>query len=148
MSEDEAFVCAIQEDRDDAARRLVYADWLEERNDPRNEYLRLGCELAKTESRMASLREQIENNFPNSAMIGVIRLAATRSLRSGASYSHAPLRRLRVAANPSDTPSATHRAPQRGRIRKPPTPTPRSTRSPPIRDPESVPHRARSFRAV
>src|SRR5271168_4564759 len=41
MNEDRAFVLAILEKPDDDARKLVYADWLEERGDPRAEYLRL-----------------------------------------------------------------------------------------------------------
>jgi uncharacterized protein (TIGR02996 family) len=41
-----AFLEAIQADRDDQSRRLIYADWLEERDDPRGEYLRLEAALA------------------------------------------------------------------------------------------------------
>jgi uncharacterized protein (TIGR02996 family) len=33
---------------DDDAPRLVYADWLAERGDPRGEFIQLGCELART----------------------------------------------------------------------------------------------------
>lgn len=38
---DDAFLRAVVADPDDVALRLVYADWLEEREDPRGEYLRL-----------------------------------------------------------------------------------------------------------
>jgi uncharacterized protein (TIGR02996 family) len=38
---DEAFLCAIAESPRDDTHRLVYADWLEERGDPRAEWLRL-----------------------------------------------------------------------------------------------------------
>jgi uncharacterized protein (TIGR02996 family) len=65
MGDDAAFLRAIQEDLDDSGRRLVYADWLEERGDPRGEYLRLGC-------RMAALREKIDATW----------LAAVREGRS------------------------------------------------------------------
>jgi uncharacterized protein (TIGR02996 family) len=41
MSDERAFLTAILEQPDDDARKLVYADWLEERGDPRAEYLRL-----------------------------------------------------------------------------------------------------------
>src|SRR3954451_8618726 len=41
MSEDEPFLRAILADPNDLASRLVYADWLDERADPRAEYLRL-----------------------------------------------------------------------------------------------------------
>jgi uncharacterized protein (TIGR02996 family) len=41
MDEDTAFVRAIAANQDDSALLSVYADWLEERGDPRCEYLRL-----------------------------------------------------------------------------------------------------------
>jgi uncharacterized protein (TIGR02996 family) len=41
MNEERAFLTAILERPEDDARKLVYADWLEERGDPRGEYLRL-----------------------------------------------------------------------------------------------------------
>lgn len=40
MNEDAAFIRAIREQPDDETARLVYADWLDERSDPRAEYLR------------------------------------------------------------------------------------------------------------
>lgn len=40
MSEDEAFIRAIVDNPGDDTARLVYADWLDERNDPRGPYLR------------------------------------------------------------------------------------------------------------
>jgi uncharacterized protein (TIGR02996 family) len=53
---DEAFLRAIQSDPDDDTNRLVYADWLEERGDPRGEYLRLQALLAQTQSAQISSR--------------------------------------------------------------------------------------------
>ena len=47
MSEHEAFLQGILQAPDDDAPRQVYADWLEERNDPRGEFIRVQCELAK-----------------------------------------------------------------------------------------------------
>jgi uncharacterized protein (TIGR02996 family) len=47
MNDNDAFLRAIREDPNDPARRLVYADWLEEQGDPKGEYLRLGCRLAE-----------------------------------------------------------------------------------------------------
>lgn len=47
MSEDFPFLRAIFHRPDDDAPRLVYADWLEERGDPRAEYLRLEVELRR-----------------------------------------------------------------------------------------------------
>jgi len=40
MTDERAFLTAILERPDDDARKLVYADWLEEQGDPRGEYLR------------------------------------------------------------------------------------------------------------
>jgi uncharacterized protein (TIGR02996 family) len=41
------FLQAILANPDDDTPRLVYADWLEERGDPRGEFIRLQCELAQ-----------------------------------------------------------------------------------------------------
>jgi uncharacterized protein (TIGR02996 family) len=56
MTEEQAFVRAIQADPDDATLRMVYADWLEERGDPRGEYLRLSSELASSSQKTPSRR--------------------------------------------------------------------------------------------
>src|SRR4051794_15905977 len=48
MSEDEPFLRAILADPDDRVSRLVYADWLDERADPRAEYLRLEARVRET----------------------------------------------------------------------------------------------------
>jgi uncharacterized protein (TIGR02996 family) len=45
MAEERAFLAAILERPDDDATKLVYADWLEERGDPRGEYLRLAVKV-------------------------------------------------------------------------------------------------------
>ena len=47
MTHDEAFLQAISENPDDDAPRLLYADWLEERGDPRGEFIRVQCALAR-----------------------------------------------------------------------------------------------------
>jgi uncharacterized protein (TIGR02996 family) len=57
MDED-AFVRAIRSNPADAAVRLFYADWLEERGDPRGEYLRLECELASLSDILSGARRQ------------------------------------------------------------------------------------------
>jgi uncharacterized protein (TIGR02996 family) len=46
MTHDDAFLLAILEDPDDDTPRLVYADWLEERGNPRGEFIRIQCQLA------------------------------------------------------------------------------------------------------
>lgn len=45
MSDDEDFIRAILAQPDDPVPRLIYADWLEERGDPRGEFLRIESEL-------------------------------------------------------------------------------------------------------
>jgi uncharacterized protein (TIGR02996 family) len=47
MTSDEEFIRAILAHPEDAALRLVYADWLEEHGDPRAEFLRLEDVLAE-----------------------------------------------------------------------------------------------------
>src|SRR5438270_10047207 len=46
MSHDDAFLRAIIENPDDDGPRLLYADWLDERGDPRGEFIRVQCALA------------------------------------------------------------------------------------------------------
>jgi uncharacterized protein (TIGR02996 family) len=43
----DAFLRSILENPDDDTPRLVYADWLEERDDPRGEFIRVQCRLEK-----------------------------------------------------------------------------------------------------
>ena len=47
MSEEQSFLDALAADPADDLTRLVYADWLDDRGDPRAGYLRLVCELAR-----------------------------------------------------------------------------------------------------
>jgi uncharacterized protein (TIGR02996 family) len=47
MGIEDAFLCDILAHPDDDAPRLIYADWLEERNDPRGEFIRVQCALAQ-----------------------------------------------------------------------------------------------------
>ena len=46
MNDDQGFRRALRADPDDTVTRSVYADWLEERGDPRGTFLRLEAELA------------------------------------------------------------------------------------------------------
>lgn len=46
MTDDEAFIRAIVDAPGDDAPRLIYADWLDERGDPRGEYLRVTVDWA------------------------------------------------------------------------------------------------------
>ncbi len=47
MNDPDGFLQAILAEPDDDAHRLIYADWLEERGDPRGEFIRVQCELAR-----------------------------------------------------------------------------------------------------
>ena len=63
MSEEAALLRGMIDRPGDDTARLVYADWLDERDDPRGEWVRLGCELeglTKRHKRRAALeaREQ------------------------------------------------------------------------------------------
>jgi uncharacterized protein (TIGR02996 family) len=46
MAPDDPFLRSIIEEPDDDAPRLVYADWLTERGDPRGDFIRVQCQLA------------------------------------------------------------------------------------------------------
>jgi uncharacterized protein (TIGR02996 family) len=47
MTPEEAFLQDIIEHPDDESLRLIYADWLDERSDPRGQFIRVQCELAR-----------------------------------------------------------------------------------------------------
>jgi uncharacterized protein (TIGR02996 family) len=82
MSEEEAFLQAIRGEPDEPAHRLVYADWLEERGDPRAEYLRLGAQVAQAQARMRQLEEGFSPEWVASVRQGRFRWMDIK-LRSG-----------------------------------------------------------------
>lgn len=49
MTEEESFVAHIRANPLDEVPRLIYADYLEDRGDPRGEFIRIQCELARRE---------------------------------------------------------------------------------------------------
>ena len=59
MSDEAAFLAAIAAEPADDTRRLVYADWLDERGDPRGEYLRLELQLHEIPARLAVLLNEV-----------------------------------------------------------------------------------------
>jgi uncharacterized protein (TIGR02996 family) len=78
--EEKAFVTAIANHPRDRLTRLVYADWLDERSDPRGEYLRLLCEVAQLEGsdgreqrlgRLQQLRASFDGNWLASMQRGL-----------------------------------------------------------------------------
>ncbi|VTT96402.1 Uncharacterized protein OS=Cystobacter violaceus Cb vi76 GN=Q664_31220 PE=4 SV=1 [Gemmataceae bacterium] len=63
MSDEAAFLKAIRENPRDDTVRLAYADWLDERDDPRAEYIRLRHQLAQLHSRFDALADQAESEW-------------------------------------------------------------------------------------
>lgn len=55
-----ALLAAVQADPDDANARDIYADWLEQRGDPRGEYLRLEVQRRHLPGRLAELALHID----------------------------------------------------------------------------------------
>jgi uncharacterized protein (TIGR02996 family) len=63
MNQEEAFLEAIREEPDDDTVRLIFADWLEERGDPRGEFIRIQCALVTMtdeDERRALLQDRVE----------------------------------------------------------------------------------------
>jgi uncharacterized protein (TIGR02996 family) len=64
MTQEQAFLRAISAAPDDDAPRLIFADWLEERCDPRGEFIRIQCCLAsmpEDDRRRPTLQEREYN---------------------------------------------------------------------------------------
>jgi uncharacterized protein (TIGR02996 family) len=63
MNQEDAFLQAIREEPEDDAVRLIFADWLEERGNPRGEFIRIQCALAgmaEDDERRGGLEERAE----------------------------------------------------------------------------------------
>src|SRR5262249_48004439 len=73
MGQEQAFLQAVLEAPEGEAARLIYADWLEERGDPRGEFLRLECLLRSlrphepkyeaTKAKLAKLRPGMDHDW-------------------------------------------------------------------------------------
>jgi uncharacterized protein (TIGR02996 family) len=63
MTEEQSFLNAIREQPDDDARKLVYADWLEEQGDPRAEYLRLMVQVRRDRAVTPEQRQRHQELF-------------------------------------------------------------------------------------
>jgi uncharacterized protein (TIGR02996 family) len=59
MSEEQAFLSAIMANPDDHTTKLVYADWLDERDDPRAEIVRLKVQVATPHENTLEARERL-----------------------------------------------------------------------------------------
>ena len=67
MHDEEAFLAAIAEQPEDENCRLIYADWLEERGDPRAEYLRVEYKMrvhgGRGKGKLDALRSQLSGDW-------------------------------------------------------------------------------------
>ena len=85
MNDDQAFLRAIADAPYDRAPRLVYADWLDERGDPRGEYLRLDDQLSQARGRLEQLQTQLDPAWLTAVRrrgrsVGVIRVHNDRDV--------------------------------------------------------------------
>jgi uncharacterized protein (TIGR02996 family) len=87
LQNEKAFLQAIAHDPQDEAPRLIYADWLEERGDPRAEYLRVEvamARLSKTGRKYRALAKRLRElqvGLDRQWLAWVDRTAAVRSCR-------------------------------------------------------------------
>ena len=61
MNEEAGFIAALLAEPDDRTTLLVYADWLDERNDPRGEYLRLLAKKRPNKTRLRTLQRRLDS---------------------------------------------------------------------------------------
>jgi uncharacterized protein (TIGR02996 family) len=109
--EDE-LLAAIVAAPDDDRPRLVYADWLVERGDPRGELIRVQCELARIEATDEGVARVRRLQSRQSALLKAHEAEWTAGLPSTATYLHRRgLVELVRANDPSDFGAARARAP-------------------------------------
>ena len=75
MNEEAGFIAALLANPDDRTALLVYADWLQERDDPRAEYVRLLVADAPNPRRVARLRRSLDQQW--------VHIIDTRHFRPG-----------------------------------------------------------------
>jgi uncharacterized protein (TIGR02996 family) len=80
MTEERAFLLAILERPDDDAPKLIYADWLEERGDPRAEFLQL---VVKSRQERAVTPDQRRRHDELSAELAELHVRQQREWRRG-----------------------------------------------------------------
>jgi uncharacterized protein (TIGR02996 family) len=80
MIDERAFLMAILEEPDDDTKELVYADWLEERGDPRAEYLRL---MMKVRQERVVTEEQRARHEELSAELAELRTQEMHAVMAG-----------------------------------------------------------------
>jgi uncharacterized protein (TIGR02996 family) len=89
MNEEEGFLQSIHKKPDDAASRLVYADWLEKHGDSvRAEYLRLEQQLSQLPTHLLDLRKKIDAQWLVQVQRTNVRvhLQVQRGMRPGLLY--------------------------------------------------------------
>lgn len=98
MSDEAALLQAIRDHPDDDTVRLAYADWLEEHDDPRAEFIRLCHQQKELTGRTHELSAQFDLEWLKS--IGVPRFGADRiSLKSGRQLHLMELRQWYISEN-------------------------------------------------
>jgi uncharacterized protein (TIGR02996 family) len=63
MNEEAGFIAALLAEPDDRTTLLVYADWLDDRNDPRAEYLRVIATDKPSKRRLAKLQAAFDTHW-------------------------------------------------------------------------------------
>jgi uncharacterized protein (TIGR02996 family) len=63
MNEEAGFIAALLAEPGDRTTLLVYADWLDERGDPRAEYLRLLAAGKADDPRLVELRQRLDSGW-------------------------------------------------------------------------------------
>ena len=94
MDDEAAFVDALRAAPGDALARLVYADWLDERGDPRAEFLRLSCRVADDLRRLADLRAGLPADWAAAADAFTPNLVVLRAPVIADSTAHATVARV------------------------------------------------------
>ena len=87
---DDPYLAAIREQPDDALTRLVYADWLDERDDPRGEFLRLEVEAvwrADDDPAIAAIRSRL-NELAAAIDVRWVRAVCRVPVECGPAFAH------------------------------------------------------------
>src|SRR4051812_39524587 len=79
MNEEVGFIAALLAEPGDRTAMLVYADWLDDRGDPRAEYLRACAAGELSEARLIELRQRLDNGWI--ALLRVPRFAPGSRMR-------------------------------------------------------------------
>jgi uncharacterized protein (TIGR02996 family) len=69
-AERDRFLAAVLEAPEDEAPRLVYADWLQQRNDPRGEFIAVQCEIARLAQLAKKEQEELGLDYDEGRIFG------------------------------------------------------------------------------